>query len=617
MRKKFIYVVLIPLVILLIVVYLFHNKWIESGIEYAAEEVVGAKVEIDDLHLNLSPLGLEWAQMHVANPHNTWRNLFETGKVKFNIDFNQLLRGKYIIDEVEVNDVLIDTKRSTDGAIDKDRNNRAILAGEKLSFTKLADQAIKNTVTLPPVFDLVKLRKRFNADSLVKALDMRSVKYIDTLKTQMNDLTNQWNSIKNDFETQKQKVLDIEKQISAINPSALNNVQSISSAIVAVDNSIKTVNEIKEIVNTRSVSVKNNVVNFTSLVGRVDDHVKTDFEKLKGMARLPSINTKGMANLLVGNEMYKRAMNYMNWADYARATVKKYQPEPDKESPPRMKGQDIKFPETRGYPKLWIKKIKITGGSEKGASEYFRAAGTAENISDNQNITGAPINISLNGIGNNKRTLKLTGVLDRRNEIPVDKFSASLSNVPLSEFSLGNSNFLPSKITDAVMNSSIKISIPGNKIDATAELNLRNLKLHFEAEAKNLAEQIAREILLGIDGFNVQLRMWNTSGSFDIALSTDLDERLAQRISALIGEEIKKLQNELRQKFDAVVQREIQKFDAFYKSKLNDIQNQIDNYQTLVANNLNVVENKKQELLAQLEKQKKGFLEDKLKDILK
>lgn len=617
MRKKFIYVALIPLVILLIIVYVFHNTWIELGIEYAAEEVAGAKVEIDDLQLNFSPLGIELAKMQVANPQNTWRNLFETGKMEFAIDFNQLLRGKYIIELAEVNDLQIDTKRSTDGAIDKERNKRAILAGDKLSFSKLADDAIKNTVSIPPVFDLVKLKKGFNADSLVKALDMQTVKHIDTMKSRINNLTNQWSTIKNDFETQKQKVLDIEKQVKAINPSSLNNVQSITSAIATVDNAIKTVNEISSLIDTRSASVKGSIGNITSSVSMIDDYVKSDFDKLKGMAKLPSINTKGMANLLVGSEMYKRTKNYMRLADEARATVQEYQSEPEYESPPRMVGQDIKFPEERGYPKFWIKKIKITGGTSKSAEDYFRASGVAENISDNQLLTGLPISINLEGVGNDRRTLKLTGLLDRRSDIPFDKFTASLSNVPVGEFSLGNSNFLPTKITDAVMKSTVNISIPGNKIDATAEFNLQNMKLKFETEPKTLAEQITHQVLIGIDGLNIQLRAWNTNGIFDIALSTDLDERLAQRISALIGEEIIKLQNELRKKFDAVVQEQIQKFDKFYKEKLTEVQNQLGSYETLITDKLNIVENKKAELLEQLEKQKKGFVEDKLKGLFK
>ena len=60
MRKKFIYFVLVPAVLIGIVVYLFVDSWVESGLETGGEEIVGAKVEIDDLHVKFLPLGIEW-----------------------------------------------------------------------------------------------------------------------------------------------------------------------------------------------------------------------------------------------------------------------------------------------------------------------------------------------------------------------------------------------------------------------------------------------------------------------------------------------------------------------------------------------------------------------------
>jgi len=121
MRKRFWLVVLIPSIIFITVIYFFINGWIESGIEYAAEEAVGAKVEIDNLSLSISPLGIEWEKMQVTNPSDTWKNLFETGTVKFSMDIGQLLRGKYIINEIEVENFILGTQRKTDGAIDKER----------------------------------------------------------------------------------------------------------------------------------------------------------------------------------------------------------------------------------------------------------------------------------------------------------------------------------------------------------------------------------------------------------------------------------------------------------------------------------------------------------------
>ena len=617
MRKKFLLIVSVPLTAFIIVIILFHNRWIKSGLEYGMEEVVGAKVEIDNLSLNFSPLGIEWDKMSAADPHDPWRNLFETGHVKFALDFNQLLRGKYIIDELTIDNLILDTKRTTDGSIDPERKKRAILAGKKLTFSNLVDDVFKNTVNTTPLFDIAKIKKGYNADSLMKMLDLKSLKHIDTLKNGIGKISDEWTSIKNDYEKEKSKVLEFEKQITAINPAELGDVPSITNAIMTVDNATKTVNEITKLVNDKSVSVKNNIDKMNASIGQIDDFVKSDFDKLKSMARLPSINTKGMAQVLVGNEMYRRAKNYVYWADEARANVQKYQSKPDYETPPRMKGQDIKFPVDRGYPKLWIKKINITGGTEKNTSDYFYAKGNALNISDNQDLSGAPITVDLEGTGNNNRKIKLSGLMDRRGGQQLDQFEASLSNVPVREFSLGNSEFLPSKISDAFMSTDVKISVPGDKIDASAKFSLSNIKLNFESEPKNIAERLVREVLSRINSLNVGLRFWNTEGSFNVDITTDLDEQLAQKVSAVLGEEIAKLQEELKSKFDAVVNDQVQRFRKQYETKIDEIKNQIGGYDALLADKLNLIGDKKEELLAQLEKEKRGFLEDKLKNLFK
>jgi uncharacterized protein (TIGR03545 family) len=339
MRKKFLLIVLVPLVILSLVVYIFIDSWMTSGLEYAGEKAVGAKVEIEELHVHLFPLGIEWAGMQVANPNNTWKNLFQTGKVSFLIDTGQLLRGKYIINIVELKDFIVGTKRTTDGALPKEKavtpvknetnvtgkgNTTATKTNNSISFSKLAEDAFKSTVTPTPLFDLAKLRNGFNVDSLISILDMKSVKHIDTLKTQIDQLNQQWGTLQKDLDAQKQKALDIEKQVKAIDVSKLNNLQNVLQAITTVDNAKKSVNEIKDFVNEKTSSLQNNAQAITGSVGQLKNYVNQDFDRLKSMAKLPSINTAGMASLLVGNEMYKRAQSYLYWADAARTNIKKY-----------------------------------------------------------------------------------------------------------------------------------------------------------------------------------------------------------------------------------------------------------------------------------------------------
>lgn len=119
MRKKFVLFALVPAVVLLIVVYLFIDSWVESGIETAGEAVTGARVEIDKLSVSISPLGLRWARLQAADPREPMKNIVETGTVQFALNAGQLLRGKYTIETMEINSLIFGTKRTTSGELPK------------------------------------------------------------------------------------------------------------------------------------------------------------------------------------------------------------------------------------------------------------------------------------------------------------------------------------------------------------------------------------------------------------------------------------------------------------------------------------------------------------------
>jgi uncharacterized protein (TIGR03545 family) len=617
MRKNFIFFVLIPLVVLLIVVYLFIDMWVEAGLEAAGESAVGAKVEIDNLKVTLSPIGIQWERLQVANPNDTWVNMFETGKVRFAMNFGQLLRNKYIIETMEVNDLLIGTKRTTDGGLPRKKETTSPQSGGS-TFTSLASNVVGKALEQTPVFNIDNIKKGLNVDSLMKILDVRTLKHIDTLKQQVLVTSQQWQSSLNDFENSKVRLLEIEKNIKAINPNELKSVDKITAAISTVDNSIKNVNEIKQSFENRKASITADIQKVSGAVGTIDDVVKQDYQRLLSMAHLPNLNTNGIAQLLVGQEMYKRALSYLHWVDFARAHIKKSPSKPEEEEPPRMKGQNIHFPVERSYPKFWIKKVLISGGKgEMPEEEYIRAKGEVRDISNDQTITGVPLTVDLQGVEGGGRTFTLGALIDRRKDIPYDEFSAHLGGVPLAEFSLGRNDFLPARVTNARMSSSVNMKIPGNDFDARTQLDFRNVKLQFEAEPKNTIEKIVRNVLERINGFTASLRLWNTGGSFDVAFATDLADQISSRLKDVLGREFAKLQNDLRTKLDAIVSGKKQEFEKLFASKKADVERQLDGYQSLVNEKLAFVEGKKKELTDKLDKETKGKGGDLLKKLFK
>ncbi|MGH2569250.1 MAG: hypothetical protein ACRDGA_13010, partial [Bacteroidota bacterium] len=346
-----------------------------------------------------------------------------------------------------------------------------------------------------------------------------------------------------------------------------------------------------------------------------------DYEWLKSLARLPDLSMQGLANLLVGKELLDEVDYYLGWVDYARNTVPQYIPKSDFEKPARFEGQEIHFPAERSYPKLWIKKILVSGGEDKGRKpNYFYAKGEARDIASNQRATGQPLVIALHATKGGKTSFAFDALFDRRKEEPVDNYAVKVTGVVVGDLELGRSDFLPTKITQSVANVDIGVNVPGSGFDAGLRVNFGNIALVFDRVPRNDVERIARDVLLGVQGFSVGLRVWNTRGPFDIAFTTDLDDLIAARTRKVIGDEVTRLQNELRAKVNQKIAEKRQEFERLFNQKKEEVMARVKSYENLMNEKLAFVEAKKKELEARIEEEKKKQAEGakkKLEDALK
>jgi uncharacterized protein (TIGR03545 family) len=617
MRKRFLYAVLIPLVVIGLVVYFFFDGWVETGLEYAGEKAVGAKVEIDHLHVTLFPVGMTWARLQVADPGDPWKNMFETRTARFAMDPGQLLRGKFIIETMEINALILGTKRTTDGSLPAVKQAAAASDAGGPGFSDMAKEALQKGVDKTPLTDPALLKAGLNVDSLLKVLDIKSMKHLDSLKLRATQASTQWDAASKDFEASKQKLAGLEAGIKSINVNQLKSVDAIASAISTVDGSIKGVKEVSDTFAARKASIETDISDLSRRVGETQGIVAEDFSRLKSMAHLPNLNTSGIARMLVGDEMYNRAVNAMHWIDIARSHIKNSDSSPAMETPPRMRGQDIRFPIGHAMPKFWIKKAMISGGTDTSSGNLIRAQGEILNITSDQRVTGVPMTASLKGVEGSGRTFSLEASFDRTKEVPVDRYAATLGNVPLAAFSLGSSGAIAGTITGASMNSALTVDVPGNTFDATSRLTMSKFRVEFADKPKGVLDGIVRDVLTGISSFNVSLRIWSTGSGVDVALQTDLDDQIASRAQAVVGAELTKAQNQLKAKFDALVGAKRNEVEKLVADKKALIEKQIGSVQSLVDEKKSMIDAKKQELTDRLEKEKKGKVEGLLKGILK
>jgi hypothetical protein len=214
-------------------------------------------------------------------------------------------------------------------------------------------------------------------------------------------------------------------------------------------------------------------------------------------------------------------------------------------------------------------------------------------------------------------SIGFAGTIDRRTDVPLDEYKARVTGIKLAAFELGKSDFLPSKIVNAALNTDVVVKVPGNSLDATATLNFRNVSLEFLADPRNLGERLARQVLSAVQGFNAGLRLWKTDGGIDVAFTTDLDNQFVGNLKVALGAEFAKLQNDIRAKVDGVIAQKRKEFEGFYSQKRAELQKQVDAYQSQITEKTGVLDAKKKELQARLEKEKSGAIDNLMKGIFK
>jgi uncharacterized protein (TIGR03545 family) len=268
-------------------------------------------------------------------------------------------------------------------------------------------------------------------------------------------------------------------------------------------------------------------------------------------------------------------------------------------------------------PKFWIKKVVVSGGTDTSAGDLIRAKGEILNITSDQRVTRVPMTASLKGVEGGGRTFSLDASFDRTKDVPADRYAATLGNVPLSSFSLGNSGAVAGKITGATMNSALTVDVPGNAFDANTRITMSKFKVQFAEEPKGVLDGIIRDVLTGISTFDVSLRMWTRGSGVDVSLQTDLDDQIASKAQALVGAELAKAQNQLKAKFDALVGAKRAEVEKLVADKKAVIEKQINSVQSLVNDKKAMIDAKKQELTDRLDKEKQSKVEGLLKGILK
>lgn len=335
-RKQGLIGLLVFTVIILAIMYLLSDNWIESKIESAASYLNGARVEIDDFEYSIFNMNASWDRLQIANPNNTMKNRIETGKCSFDMEFIPALSGKVIIENFTILDVKTNTERETDGKIEKKQIKELGFIGRKIA-------QLEKEVSSAPAFNIAGYMKKMNTDSIIALLDLKTPEKFENFKTDITNQSKNWEERLTALDFQK-NLTELETDIKAIKTDKIDNLEEAKKSFDQVEKVKKSISGLEKNVKETGQELITSISSIKSDVASVDDWIKDDYKSAMSMAKLPDIDAQNIGKMIFGKQLVDQVNTYLGYAQQARRYSEKLISDETKDkNPPRLKGQDIYF----------------------------------------------------------------------------------------------------------------------------------------------------------------------------------------------------------------------------------------------------------------------------------
>lgn len=606
---------IIPFVIICALFYIyfffFFDTHMRKTIEWAGYKALGTELNIGEFKSSFLKGNVAINKIELTDSKEPQLNSIELGSVRFDVNWDALLRLKFVVEEIAVEGVQFKSKRARVGKVapppppsEDDGPGFAAQLQEK-AVNKLEGDNKSNVLG-----DVAGFLKSGNVDAQLSNLQgqMASKKLLEEMNTKWTQKRTEWDTRIKALPTGKE-LNDLKDRFGKIKYKDFKTPQELESSLKEIDSVVKEIDsknkQIQEVKSNLETDLKALDQDYKNL----DSQVKKDIDTLKTHFKIPKIDAASFAKALF--------MDYltpiMQKVDHYKKLAEKYLPpkyakklKGAKEAPvekeddtiqphPRENGVTYEFPVSKGYPLFWIQKVKISSTSNARA-DYGDFKGLISDITSNQKQIGRPTTLDLKGDfkSMNVSGITLNAELNNTKPEPVVKFQMGVGSYILNNLSLIQSKdgdiTIPSSNTSALASGEI---VGFKQYDLKLRNEFKNVDFKVSTPDKTITD-VLNETLGAIKSFDLQATAKGELKSLDIdirsSLGGDLQKSFENLLKAKIAEANEKLQKSINDeigKLKAQVQAQTDGIKNQIQGEVNKVQNQVNDQKKLADDKVN------------------------------
>ena len=349
---------------------MFKNVLIKKGITIACEKIFEAKCDIESVDFKLLDSSLKIKKIEIANKNDYMKNLVDIGSITLDFDLGQLLRKRFVADELSVLDVNSGTERKTSGElpppkakkIKKDKEKTAKKASESKLGKVLAEKKAVAANSLEQ--NITGLFNSLNPETLMQnfAAQLQTPELSKQVQEQIPQIVAKWQA----------KPAEVQQTVDALQASVneilnfdynsvQNNPLKIKEFIDTLDSTYKNIDKVKNDANGVLNSFNADIAEADGLRKTVQNAVTHDMNFANSeINKIKSLNISDGTKLISGmfenvacdvlGKYYPYAQQGVNYllelktkqgGEKKEAKAKKEKKEKTKYSVHRAPGRDI------------------------------------------------------------------------------------------------------------------------------------------------------------------------------------------------------------------------------------------------------------------------------------
>jgi uncharacterized protein (TIGR03545 family) len=544
-RWKAIGPLLLLLLVIGILVVLFAEPVARDTTEEVSTELLGTQVDVGRLDLLPRQATVDLGALQVADPFEPRRNLVEADRIVLKLNPEALAEKKLVVERFALQGMRFGTTRKTPArpvsgngfAPQALRTVRAWGQQFNVPILQLTPiDTIKQLVLNPAQLGTVKAAQGLlaRADSTRQALDQgfKSISIGGTIDS----------------------ARALADRLSKADPRALG-VDGTRQAIQSVQQSLKQLDAARTQVDGLQRNVTQGVKLLGSGVTSLDDARKRDYDFARSLLKLPTFSAPDIGNAFFGKVSIDRFQQALYWAELARH----YMPPgllPRQDAGPkrlRASGTTVRFPKERSWPSFLVQlgqvDFTISDGLLKGAY-----AATVQGLTSEPALYGKPMLMSAkrDAPGSVLAGLDVGAVVDHRTADVRDSLSAKLRGVKLPSFPIPG---LPFRIVPGTGAANLNFALRGDRLLGRWSIASDQVAWALDSAGgpQSDLQRLVWRVVSGLKQLDVNAQVSGTIKAPKLSVRSNLDEAIAQRLKAVIGEEVAKAEALARAKVDSLV----------------------------------------------------------------